>query len=62
MNHLRELVEQTNFEYEGHKISVRISIGVTGNHSKLQSVYTMLKEADKNLYIAKTTGRNKVVY
>ena len=61
MNNLRERVAQTDFEYEGHKISVRISIGVTGNTSELQPVYAMLKEADKNLYIAKSTGRNKVV-
>nr|WP_281415077.1 sensor domain-containing diguanylate cyclase [Fusibacter paucivorans] len=61
MNYLRECIQTADFEYEGHKISVHISIGVTGSSTEEKTAYAILNEADKNLYIAKTTGRNKVV-
>ncbi|MBW3695648.1 GGDEF domain-containing protein [Vibrio sp. T187] len=45
----------------GHPIKVTISIGVT-ELSPDDSIDQVLKTADKNLYLAKSGGRNQVVY
>lgn len=56
---IRQNIEEANFEFDGIKIPVTISIGVcTAPHEKLSYAITA---ADENLYRAKQAGRNKVV-
>ena len=58
---IRRLVEALIIDFEGVKIRVTVSIGVCEfdplKHSTPQD---LLKEADKNLYVAKQRGRNRV--
>ena len=57
---IRDMVANTNFEHDGINIPLTISIGHTtlGCNAAFDDLYS---QADQALYIAKTTGRNKVV-
>ena len=58
---LRRTVESYNFEYNGVKANVTVSIGLTMNYSNLNSTTEILKSADEALYRAKEEGRNRVI-
>ena len=50
------------FDIEGvEEISVTISLGINSFDEKLEDPSMLYKNADKALYLAKETGRNKVV-
>lgn len=57
---LRTTMEVQEFEYEGTQFHVTMSFGVS-DVSRERSVEDNVKLADEKLYIAKKTGRNKVV-
>jgi len=55
----RQQIESTPVNYEGQEINMTVSIGLaSGPQDKLD---TFLADADQNLYVAKETGRNRVV-
>ncbi|MHB9028355.1 MAG: GGDEF domain-containing protein, partial [Candidatus Latescibacterota bacterium] len=58
---IRELVEETVFEYEGNRVPITISLGVTGVNSGDTDPTQITLRADKHLYRAKTEGRNRMV-
>ena len=58
---LRALVADEQFEYEGDKFTVTISIGVATTEGQDIDTATFIKMADDNLYRAKREGRNRVV-
>jgi len=58
---LRRMVEEYDFEYNGVKAKVTISIGLTMNYQDFNSSADLLKSADEALYKAKESGRNRVV-
>ena len=58
---LRRSVEEYNFNYNGIKTKVTISIGLTTNYQNFSTTAEMLKSADEALYKAKESGRNRVV-
>ena len=58
---LRRMVEEYDFEYNGVKAKVTVSMGLTMNYSSFNSVAEILKSADDALYRAKEGGRNRVV-
>jgi len=59
MDSLREKIESTILD-KNNQISITVSMGLC---SELQKDFEqMLKVADNNLYKAKNTGRNKIVY
>ena len=58
---LRRMVEEYDFEYNGVKAKVTVSIGLTMNYSNLNNSVDILKTADEALYKAKEGGRNRVV-
>ena len=60
MERLRKTVENYKFTYDNQDIKLTISAGVACN--KKQSVQEFLDSADKALYRAKESGRNKVVF
>lgn len=58
---LRRLIEETEFEFEGRKIHVTISVGVTSLMGQnFANWETMLGLADTLLYKSKNAGRNRV--
>ncbi len=58
---LRRLVDESEFEFEGKKIHVTISLGVcTLNGQNFGSWENMLKLVDTLLYKSKNSGRNRV--
>jgi diguanylate cyclase (GGDEF)-like protein len=58
---LRRLIEETDFDFEGKKIPVTISVGVASlNGQNLANWEAMLKLADTLLYKSKNGGRNRV--
>ncbi len=60
---IRRKVETTDFICNDTKIRVTISIGVHSETPKNDtSIFHIIKKADKNLYKAKETGKNKVVF
>lgn len=58
---LRNLVENYDFEYNGVKAKVTVSIGLTMNYQDFITAADLLKSADDALYKAKEGGRNRVV-
>lgn len=56
---IRRQVEKNLVRFDGHDVSIQISIG--GYASKGKSVDEALKLADDNLYKAKHEGRNRVI-
>ncbi len=58
---LRRLVEESDFDFEGKKIPVTISVGVASlTGQNFANWETMLKLADSLLYKSKNGGRNRV--
>lgn len=58
---IRRAVEQTAFESrEGEKLHITISAGVATFPEDAQDSVGLIEAADKALYVAKQTGRNKV--
>ncbi len=58
---LRRMVEEYDFDYNGVKAKVTVSIGLTTNYQSLETSAEILKSADEALYKAKEGGRNRVV-
>lgn len=58
---LRRAVEEYDFNYNGVKAKVTVSIGLTMNYQDLATAGDILKSADEALYNAKESGRNRVV-
>lgn len=58
---LRRMVEEYDFEYNGVKAKVTVSMGLTMNYQEFSSPAEILKSADEALYQAKESGRNRVV-
>jgi diguanylate cyclase (GGDEF) domain len=59
---LRERVDAHTFSYEGGTLKRTVSFGVASwPHPKIRGREAMLKAADDALYVAKETGRNRVV-
>lgn len=60
-NRIREACQKYSFEYNGKKIDVTISLGVTTANIN-DSVASLIERCDKALYDAKKNGRNRVEY
>lgn len=58
---IRAAIETHAFIYDGKRLPVTSSIGVAELRADVESAQTLLKSADKALYAAKQSGRNKVV-
>ncbi len=57
---IRSAIERYPFEFEGTKLSITASLGVSEVTSIMESHQTLLKTADQALYQSKNNGRNKV--
>ena len=57
---VRSSIEQENFYYQNMLIEVRMSAGVC-SISQTEHLVGLLKQADMNLYEAKSKGRNRIV-
>lgn len=58
-DNLREKISDAIIEVEDHKLQVTVSIGISSTIK--YNLNDMLEDADKALYRAKETGRNKVI-
>jgi diguanylate cyclase (GGDEF)-like protein len=59
---LRKAIERSEVISFGEKVHFTISSGVAKWNKTHNSIDDMLREADENLYEAKGTGRNKVIF
>lgn len=57
---IRATIENTTIRYNDIKIELTLSIGISVLNEKNNSIESLYKEADKQLYIAKESGRNSV--
>jgi len=60
-DHIRELVEEHSFEFDGDVIPVTISAGAAALRPGMNDWTALLEAADSNLYRAKSAGRNRVI-
>jgi len=58
--HIRTELENHEFNFNGQKISVTMTLGVA-QHKSGNTLYDTIKQADDVLYIGKGSGRNSVV-
>jgi diguanylate cyclase (GGDEF)-like protein len=59
---LRKAIERSEVISFGKKVNFTISIGVAKARETHNNIDDILREADENLYEAKGTGRNKVIF
>jgi diguanylate cyclase (GGDEF)-like protein len=57
---IRAAIETHAFIYEGKRLPITTSMGIAELHAGVTSAQTLLKAADKALYVAKQSGRNRV--
>lgn len=58
---VRALVEQKNFHFAGLDVPVTVSAGVASLTSSIAGWAELVEAADKKMYEAKTSGRNRVL-
>ena len=59
---IRNSIENMKLEWEGHQLSVTISIGLASViPSTVDAEKLLLKKADEYLYMAKANGRNQII-
>jgi diguanylate cyclase (GGDEF)-like protein len=58
---IRELIQKTIFTAGEAKVNMTVSVGVASCPANAQSIRALVVEADKALYEAKKTGKNRVV-
>ena len=56
---LLDKIRATVIPYEFKKIRITVTFGVADNHEN--NINRIVKNADKNLYVGKESGRNQVV-
>ncbi len=56
---IREVIEQTPLDHYGELIQITVSIGLTTGALKEDNIETLIQCADKGMYRAKKTGRNR---
>ena len=59
-NRLRQYVESNVVEYDGISIAYTVSGGIAMMDASLTGLDELMKRADQALYVAKTSGRNRV--
>ena len=59
---LRKAIERSEVISFGKKINFTISVGVAKARETHNNIDDILREADENLYEAKGTGRNRVIF
>lgn len=62
---IREIIEETDFVYEGQHMRVTISGGVSVYDKDLnpvQETKELVEQADKALYVSKNNGRNRITF
>ena len=58
---IRTKIEAMEISYEGHKIKITVSVGITGTDCVAdENLNSFLKSADRALYAAKAESRNCV--
>ena len=57
---MRALIEHYPFKSEGHVLSMTVSIGVAAWPMSADTIKDLIREADKALYDAKHSGKNRV--
>jgi len=61
LDRLRAMLSRLRIEYQGHCISVTMSVGVTGFRGDADAGATdLLRQADAAMYRAKNAGRNRI--
>ncbi|MFW6198143.1 MAG: diguanylate cyclase [Myxococcota bacterium] len=59
---LRQMIEETRFEFEGTVIPLTCSLGIAQWTREHDNAASLVKAADEKLYEAKRSGRNRVCY
>lgn len=59
LERLRQTIANHSFTFDGNKIKVTVSIGVSDVSDDIETVQKLIDEADKALYCAKNSGKNQ---
>ena len=57
---LRQRIDALQVQVGGQTLRITISIGVCSSDARRDALHPLLAEADKHLYLAKASGRNRV--
>ena len=56
---IRQIIEQTPLEHHGDQVAITVSIGLMSGPLTEGNIETLMQCADKSMYRAKNTGRNR---
>ncbi len=59
---IKDKIQQTPIIHNENSINITVSIGISLKNENTKTLLELIKEADINLYEAKQTGRNKIVF
>ena len=59
---IKDKIQQTPVINNENSINITVSIGISLKNENTKTLLELIKEADINLYEAKQTGRNKIVF
>ncbi len=57
---IRAGIESARIDHGGQTIAMTVSSGVAGSHAEDGDINDTIERADRGLYMAKNTGRNRV--
>ncbi|MNV44179.1 diguanylate cyclase [compost metagenome] len=57
---LRQAVQALRLQFGGKTLAMTVSIGVCRMPSRAGNLHQLITEADRQLYLAKAAGRNRV--
>lgn len=59
---IKDKIQETTIIHNVNSINITISIGISLKNENTKTLLELIKQADINLYEAKQTGRNKIVF
>lgn len=62
MEDVRRIIEETTIYYKNSQTSITVSMGISILSDKSESMEQVIRRADINLYKAKNSGKNRIVF
>lgn len=62
MDHIRKIIEENEMRYKNFTSNITVSMGIGIADKENETLHQLIEKADLNLYKAKNSGKNKVIF